>query len=137
MRKCCLGGLLLALIAAGVFFAAGNRATQAEQGKKGPMLVHSVYFSVAGKDAKDREKLIRACKEHLSKHPGEVFFTVGPLAEDLKRDVNDRDFDVALTIVFEDRKAHDVYQDAPRHKKFIEENKSLWSKVRVFDSLGQ
>ena len=30
--------------------------------------------------------------------------------------------------------AHDTYQDHPRHLRFIEENKELWSKVRVFDS---
>ena len=47
---------------------------------------------------------------------------------------NDRDFDVALHIVFEDRKAHDQYQDAARHKQFIDENKESWKKVRVFDS---
>jgi nitrilase len=50
------------------------------------------------------------------------------------RDVNDRDFDVALHLVFESKAAHDKYQTHPRHLKLIEENKHLWSKVRVFDS---
>ena len=52
----------------------------------------------------------------------------------LRAPVNDRDFDVALHIVFKDRAAHDQYQDAPRHKQFIDENKDNWKKVRVFDS---
>ena len=30
--------------------------------------------------------------------------------------------------------AHDAYQKAERHLKFIEENEDTWKKVRVFDS---
>jgi hypothetical protein len=52
----------------------------------------------------------------------------------MQRDVNDRDFDVALHVVFRNRAAHDKYQTHPRHLKFIEEAKALWKKVRVFDS---
>ena len=48
--------------------------------------------------------------------------------------VNDKEFDVALHIYFKDKAAHDQYQDAPRHKQFIQENMANWSKVRVFDS---
>ncbi|HEY7158963.1 MAG TPA: Dabb family protein, partial [Gemmataceae bacterium] len=66
---------------------------------------------------------------------GEVFFAAGTLAEDLDRPVNDRDFDVGLHIVFKDKASHDKYQDAKRHKEFIEENKDNWKKVRVFDSV--
>ncbi len=77
---------------------------------------------------------LNACHRYLTGHPGEVSFSVGTLA-DLSRDVNDRDFDVALHIVFENRAAHDAYQTAPRHLKFIDENKADWKKVRVFDSI--
>ena len=50
-------------------------------------------------------------------------------------EVNDRDFDVALHIVFADQAAHDLYQDAELHHRFIAENKAKWKKVRVFDSV--
>ena len=59
---------------------------------------------------------------------------IGVLAEEFQRDVNDRDFDVALNLVFENKAAHDKYQEHPRHTKFIEENRDTWAKVRVFDS---
>ncbi|MCX5674478.1 MAG: Dabb family protein [Planctomycetota bacterium] len=36
--------------------------------------------------------------------------------------------------MFKDKAAHDEYQKAARHQKFIEENPSHWKKVRVFDS---
>jgi hypothetical protein len=48
--------------------------------------------------------------------------------------VNDRDFDVALHVVFKDKAAHDRYQADPRHLAFVEENKAHWKKVRVFDA---
>ena len=98
------------------------------------MLAHDVYFSLNDSSPQAKEKLIAACKTYLSGHPGTVRFAVGPLADDMKRDVNDRDFDVALHLVFKSKAAHDQYAKAQRHLKFIEENKDNWKKVRVFNS---
>ena len=53
---------------------------------------------------------------------------------ELARPVNDRDYDVALHVVFDGRPSHDAYQTTPPHLRFIEENKENWAKVRVFDS---
>lgn len=105
-----------------------------EKGSKGPMIVHNVFFSLKESNAANRKKLVDACKKYLTKHEGEVFFAAGPVAEEFNREVNDRDFDVCLTIVFKDKAAHDKYQDHKRHIDFIEENKATWKKVRVFDS---
>jgi hypothetical protein len=99
------------------------------------MLAHNVYFTLAEKTHANRDKLIAGCKQYLSDHPGTVFFAVGGLAEELRRDVNDLGFDVALHIVFADPASQDVYQDAPRHNEFIDKHKHLWSQVRVFDSI--
>ena len=44
------------------------------------------------------------------------------------------EFHVSLHLVFANKKSHNTYQTHARHLKFIEENKHLWSKVRVFDS---
>jgi hypothetical protein len=63
-----------------------------------------------------------------------VWFAAGILAEDFDRDVNDRQFHVALHMVFKDKASHDRYQDSDRHHKFIEEFKEGWKAVRVFDS---
>jgi hypothetical protein len=41
---------------------------------------------------------------------------------------------VGLHLVFSDKAAHDNYQVDHLHEKFIEENKSNWAAVRVFDS---
>jgi hypothetical protein len=97
------------------------------------LLVHNVFFALADKSPPAVQKLVNDCKKYLSDHPGTVLFAVGTTS-DLARPVNDRDYDVALHVVFESRADHDRYQVAPAHLKFIEENKPNWAKVRVFDS---
>jgi hypothetical protein len=99
------------------------------------MIAHNVYFKLHDQSEAAREKLLTACKTYLTGHPGVVFFAAGTLEPELDRPVNDRDFDVALHLVFATRKDHDDYQVAPRHEQFIAENKPTWAKVRVFDSI--
>jgi Stress responsive A/B Barrel Domain len=106
----------------------------AEQAAREAQLAHIVFFALNDSTPENRRKLVAACETHLKGHPGEVYFSAGTPNPDLKREVNDRDFDVALHVVFENHAAHDAYQSAPRHLKFIEENKATWKKVRVFDS---
>ena len=125
MMKAFVYSLTIALI---VTFA--GISAQAEE----KQLAHDVYFSLRDNSPQAKEKLIVACKKFLTDHPGTVWFAVGPLADEMKREVNDRDFDVALHLVFKSKAAHDEYSKAERHVKFIEENKDNWKKVRVFDS---
>lgn len=99
-----------------------------------PMIGHMVFFTLKESTPSARQKLVNACKKYLDKHDGIVYFSAGVLADEFKRDVNDREWDVALHLVFKDKAAHDKYQDHPRHLDFINENKETWKKVRVFDS---
>jgi heme-degrading monooxygenase HmoA len=98
------------------------------------MLAHSVFFSLHDRSDAAVQKMLTACRNCLSSHPGIVFFACGTPNQQLVRPVNDRDFDVALHIVFDSVEAHDAYQDAPLHHQFISENKSNWKLVRVFDA---
>ena len=131
MRKLFTAIAIVGLLAGGWLI---GRSTTEAGGKGGPMLAHMVYFSLKDSSAAEKEKLVAACKKHLTGHKGTVFFAAGTLCEDLKRDVNDVSWDVALHLVFADRAAHDAYQTADRHEDFIKENKDSWKKVRVFDS---
>ena len=110
-------------------------SASSQQTKESTMLSHDVYFALKDNSPDAKKKLVAACKKYLSGHEGEVFFAAGTLADSLKREVNDRDFDVALHIVFKDIASHDKYQVAKRHQQFIDENKANWKKVRVFDSV--
>ncbi len=98
------------------------------------MLGHMVYFALKDRSPAAVQKLVADCRKYLTDHPGTVFFAAGTLVPDLRRPVNQTDFDVALQVVFESRAAHDAYQTAPRHLQFIEENKPNWAQVRVFDA---
>jgi hypothetical protein len=105
----------------------------AQEAKKA--LSHDVFFSLNDASPAARDALVAACKKYLTGHEGVVAFSAGVLAAELDRPVNDRDFDVALHMVFDGKASHDKYQEAPRHKQFIEEQQKNWKKVRVFDSL--
>jgi len=93
-----------------------------------------VYFTLKDNSQPALDAMIAACRKYLTDHPGTVLFAAGTRTPDLSREVNDRDFDIALQVVFESRAAHDQYQVHERHLQFIEENKGNWAKVRVFDA---
>ena len=105
-----------------------------ETASKSAPLAHIVFFTLAESNDANRSKLVEACKKYLAKHEGVVYFGVGARAPEYDRPVNDRDYDVALHLVFATARDQDVYQTHPQHLKFVEECKGLWKQVRVFDS---
>ncbi|MCA9186128.1 MAG: Dabb family protein [Planctomycetales bacterium] len=109
---------------------AGAQQARAEEAQMG----HMVFFTLKEGTPEAKQKLVDACDKYLTDHEGTVYYSAGVIAEEMDREVNDRDFHVALHVVFKDQAAHDKYQTHPRHLKFIEENKDTWAKVRVFDS---
>jgi uncharacterized protein (DUF302 family) len=115
------------------FFWSGT-AISADPNPNQRMLSHDVYFMLKDKSDGAKEKLVAGCEKYLANHPGTVWFAAGVLVDEHQRDVNDRDYDVALHIVFKDEVSHDKYQDAPQHHRFIDEYKENWETVRVFDS---
>lgn len=135
VKKTWLGAAVLAtaIAVAATIASPFDAAHAAKPEGQSMMLAHNVFFTLKDSTEKNRRKLVEACNKYLSDHPGTVFYAAGTVA-DLNREVNDRDFDVGLHIIFKDRAAHDAYQDAAQHQQFIAENKGDWSKVRVFDS---
>lgn len=97
-------------------------------------LAHMVYFKLKDTSKSASDKLVADCLKYLKPHEGIIYFSAGILARELKRDVNDHNFDVALHVVFKDLAAHDAYQESAPHNEFIAQNKENWEKVRVFDS---
>lgn len=116
----------------------GNSAMAAAAlAKSDQLVVHNVYFTLLDSTPANRDKLVAACRKYLVNHPGVAYFACGTVVPDLDREVNVRDWDVGLHIVFDSRASHDRYQTAPDHLKFIEENKPTWKQVRVFDTDGE
>ena len=97
-------------------------------------LAHIVYFTLHENSPERVEELLAACRHYLTGHDGTDYFSVGSLVPDLQREVNQRDFDVALHVIFADRQSHDLYQVSDRHQEFIALNRDNWSQVRVYDS---
>ncbi len=96
-------------------------------------LAHHVFFVLQDRSQEKIDELIAACQTYLNDHDGIVDFQVGTRERELDREVNG-DFDVSLHVTFKDRATHDVYQTAPRHLQFIEQQKDNWAEVKVFDS---
>lgn len=124
------GGMLVFAMTVGAWLAGRVGAAPSA----GPVVNHDVFFSLKDSSGAAKEKLVEGCKKYLVQHPGVLFFSVGTLSEELKRPVNDRDFDVALHIVFRDKAAHDNYQVSKLHTEFVAANQPTLAKVRVFDS---
>jgi hypothetical protein len=98
------------------------------------MLIHSVFFWLKpGTSAADRAHF-RAEVSKLSAVPTVDRIFVAPPANLPVRAVTDRSFDIALTVLFMDRAAHDAYQVHPVHLAFVERNSGSWVRVQVYDS---
>ena len=97
------------------------------------MFVHTVYFWLkAGTSEAAREQLVRDCRDYLGKIPSVRQLMVGVPAM-TPREVVDNSYGVGLTVVLEDAKGHDVYQEHSLHKVFIERNKAHWERVQIYD----
>jgi hypothetical protein len=97
------------------------------------MFVHSVYFwlksDLPSAEVQHFEKSVRALLEIKSIRHG----WVGTPAS-TRRPIIDHTYSFSLTTVFDDLAGHDAYQIDPLHLKFVEENKSRWTKVLIYDS---
>jgi Stress responsive A/B Barrel Domain len=97
------------------------------------MFVHVVNFWLKkGLSEADRAQFVTGVKT-LGTVDGVKIFNVGAPA-DTDRPVIDKSYDYCLLTAFEDVEAHDYYQIAPIHLKFIDECKHLWETVLIYDS---
>jgi hypothetical protein len=98
------------------------------------MLAHSIFFSAHDRSEAAVSKTLEACRKYLTGHPGTNSFACGTPNQEQSRPANNRDFEIALHVFFDSKEAHDAYQKAPAHKKFISENNPSWRQARVFDA---
>jgi hypothetical protein len=133
-RKSCVAGVVLGTLLTTTLFTMTGTRSMADDTKAEPKLVHNVFFTLKDGSPANIQKLTDACHKYITGHEGEVYFGAGTVVAELDRPVNQRDFHVALCVVFKNKAAHDTYQTHPRHLEFINENKETWASVRVFDS---
>jgi len=98
------------------------------------MLVHTVYFWLKAELSDEQRAAFRRGVESLKGIQAAEAVYVGTPAATAKRPVVDDSYSVALTVVCKDVAAHDAYQVDPIHLKFVEEFRSYWTRVLIYDA---
>lgn len=96
-------------------------------------LMHNLYFSLKDKSADNIAKFTDICVKYLSQHPGIQQFTTGGLT-DIKRDVSVRNFEVAVSIIYESRSAYEEYLKSKLHLEFFTASAGMIDNTYIFDS---
>jgi hypothetical protein len=97
------------------------------------MFSHVVIFWTDTKNPKAADALIEGANKYLKAIPGVLQFHVGKMVPS-HREVVDQSYQVALNLVFPDKKAQDDYQVHPLHVEFVEGVfKRVCKKVVVYD----
>jgi len=97
------------------------------------MFSHIVIFWTDPDNPKAPDELVAGANKYLKGIPGILHFHVGKMASS-HRSVVDQTYQVALNVVFADKKSQDDYQVHPLHIEFVEKVfKPVCKKVVVYD----
>lgn len=97
------------------------------------MFSHVVIFWTKPEKADAADQLLAGIKHYLNRIPGVGQFHAGKMAPS-PRPVVDQSYQVALNIMFPDKKTQDAYQVHPLHLEFVERVfKPNCAKVVVYD----
>ena len=99
------------------------------------MFIHAVYFWLHHPESQVDHDALRAGLESLKAIKEVSVAYIGTPAE-TRRPVIDHTYDFALTLVFADKAAHDIYQEHPVHLAFVEKCAHLWERVQIYDAVG-
>lgn len=103
-----------------------------------PPYVHSVivYFKKETPPAKV-EACIADCHKVLAKIASVKSLWAGRPAEKATKDLAVKDFQVGLTLLFDNYEGLKAYEDDPAHVKFVETYLPVVEKILVYDVLNQ
>ena len=97
------------------------------------MFSHVVIFWTDPKKPNAADDLRAGAQKYLTGLPGVLHFHVGRMAAS-HRPVVDQSYQVALNVVFTDKRAEAAYQDHPLHLEFVEKVfKPNCVKVIIYD----
>ncbi|MDI1247566.1 MAG: Dabb family protein [Lacunisphaera sp.] len=98
------------------------------------MLYHCVYFWLKPELTAAQRADFRRGVETLIRIKAAAKVEVGVPAATGNRPVVDASYDVALIVICPDVAAHDAYQVDPLHLAFVEQYKTFWTRVQIYDS---
>ena len=97
------------------------------------MFSHVVIFWTDPNKPGAADALLAGAQKYLKEPPGVLHFHVGRMVSS-HRPVVDQTYQVALNLVFKDKKSQDDYQSHPAHLEFVEKVfKPNCVKVVVYD----
>jgi len=109
--------------------------TGASEKKLNGFLVHHVFFWLKEPD----NNIVRAQFEQaigkLLKVETIEYYHFGVPASTFQRDVIDHSYTYSYMLFFKSKADQDIYQSHQLHLTFVDENKHLWEKVFVYDSV--
>jgi len=132
-----LGGIAAMLTLGTVARANTGRSSEETSGNSKELeggFFHVVYFWLVDDSVEVKEKFLKELNCFVNDVDEIKKVHIGPPA-DTDRDVIDNTYSFNLLLTFDSKKEHDIYQEHPAHKKFIENASSLWEKVLVYDSI--
>lgn len=97
------------------------------------MLTHHVLFWLKPETTREQKKAFRRGLESLKNVETIKSIYIGTPAP-ISRAVVDSTYTFSLLTVFEDLAGHDVYQTHAIHLAFLDEFKSLFEKVLIYDA---
>ncbi len=97
------------------------------------MFSHVVIFWTKPENPNAAAELVAGAEKYLRPIPGVVAFHIGRMVPS-HRPVVDQSYQVALNVIFTDKKAQDDYQVHPLHVEFVEKVfKPNCARVVVYD----
>lgn len=97
------------------------------------MFSHVVIFWTDPANPQSTDALLAGAEQYLKPIPGVLHFHIGRMVPS-HRPVVDQSYQVALNLVFPDKKAQDDYQVHPLHVEFVEKVfKPNCKKVVIYD----
>ena len=97
------------------------------------MLTHHVLFWLKADTTDEQKAAFRKGLESLENVETAKSIYIGTPAP-ISRAVVDTTYTFSLLLVFEDLAGHDVYQTHPLHTAFLDEFRSLFEKVVIYDA---
>lgn len=113
-------------------------ATTAEASKPTKMaFIHHVFFWLKNPSNSEESAKFEKALNDLAKIDVIRMVHVGkPIVTEFDKSVTDGSYAYSVVLVFDNAKDEETYLYHPLHKKFIDENKHLFAKVMVYDSLA-
>lgn len=98
------------------------------------MIAHHVLFWLKADTTDEQKASFRKSLQTLQDIEVVKNLHIGTPVPSISRPVVDTTYTFSLVVFFEDLAAHDIYQEHPLHKAFLDENRVYFDRVIIYDA---